>query len=105
MYGWIWRRIPGGLPGKIAGSLALTVGMFALLWFAVFPAVRPHMPWSNIQVDGGSPVENEEGGDDDPAGDQSTCTPGVDCRDPGFDPEDWETAAPPDGAETQDGDG
>ncbi|WP_100445128.1 hypothetical protein [Glycomyces xiaoerkulensis] len=104
MYGWIWRKLPGGLPGKLIGSLALTAGAFALLWFVAFPAVRPHMPWSNVEVDGGSLV-NEEEGDGEPAGDEPTCTPGVDCRDTDFDPEDWETAAPPEDAEDQEGDG
>ncbi|GAB3996016.1 hypothetical protein GCM10029992_14850 [Glycomyces albus] len=106
MYGWIWRKLPLGLPGKIIGSLALTAGVLALLWFAIFPAVRPLMPWSNIPDEGGSLVENEEGGDDEPAGDEPTCTPGVDCQHTGFDPEDYETAESPEPGEgDQEGDG
>lgn len=104
MYGWIWRRLPGGLPGKLIGSLALAAGVFALLWYVAFPAIRPMMPWSNVDV-GGTTVENEEGGDDEPAGDEPTCTPGVDCQHTGFDPEDYETAAPPEEGEDQEGDG
>lgn len=94
MYGWIWRKLPFGLPGKIIGSLALSAGAFALLWFVLFPAVRPHMPWSNIDPAGsGVNVEQpEEGGEASP-----TCTPGVDCADTQFDPEDWQTAESPTG--------
>ena len=104
MYGWIWRRLPFGLPGKIVGSLALTAGVLALLWFVAFPAIRPMMPWSNVEVGGGTNVENEEGGDG-PAGDEPTCTQGVDCAHTGFDPEDYQTAESPPASEDQEGDG
>lgn len=92
MYSWIWSKLPGGLPGKLAGSVALSAGVVALLWFVVFPAVRPHMPWSNVDPAGGVNVEQpEEGGPEE----SSTCTTGVDCPGTGFDPEDWETAESP----------
>lgn len=95
MYSWIWRKLPGGMPGKLIGSVALTAGMLALLWFVVFPAVRPMMPWSNVDPAGGVNVENGE--ETGPPADEQTCTPGVDCTGTGFDPEDWQTAAPPSG--------
>jgi hypothetical protein len=104
VYAWIWKKIPGGLAGRLAGSLALTVGMFALLWFVVFPAVRPHMPWSNVQLDGnddGPAVVDPSGG---PDGADTTCVPGVNCQDPDFDPEDYETARQED-VEGEGGDG
>src|SRR5690606_7171084 len=41
MYGWIWRRLPFGLPGKIIGSVLLIAGAVALLWYWVFPAAEP----------------------------------------------------------------
>lgn len=92
MYSWIWRKLPGGLPGKLLGSIALSAGTLALLWFVLFPAVRPHMPWSNVDPAGGVNVEQpEEGG----PGETSTCTPGIDCQGTGFDPDDWETAESP----------
>ncbi len=91
MYAWIWKKLPFGLPGKIIGSLALTAGAFALLWFVLFPAVRPHMPWSNIDPAGGVNVEQPE----DDGGESPTCTPGLDCQDTQFDPEDWQTAESP----------
>ncbi|MEU6247017.1 hypothetical protein [Glycomyces sp. NPDC047010] len=100
MYSWIWSKLPFGLPGKIIGSVALSAGTFALLWFVLFPAIRPHMPWSNVDPAGGVNVEQpEEGGDASP-----TCTPGVDCQDTQFDPEDWHTAESPTG-ETDGDDG
>ncbi len=47
MYGWIWRRLPFGLPGKLVGSLLLTAAAVALLWYVVFPAIDPHLPFNN----------------------------------------------------------
>lgn len=94
MYSWIWRKLPGGLPGKLIGSVALSIGVVALLWYVVFPAVRPLMPWSNVDPAGQVNVENGESGS---PGEEQTCTPGVDCQGTGFDPEDWQTAESPDG--------
>jgi hypothetical protein len=94
VYSWIWQKLPGGLAGKLIGSVALSVGVIALLWYIVFPAVRPLMPWSNVDPAGQVNVENGESGS--PA-EGETCTPGVDCQGTGFDPEDWQTAESPDG--------
>jgi hypothetical protein len=45
MYGWIWRRLPGGNPArKGLAAAALAVATVAMLWFWVFPAVEPHVP-------------------------------------------------------------
>lgn len=41
MYAWIWRHLPFGLPGKIAGSVALVTAVVLLLWFVVFRAIEP----------------------------------------------------------------
>ena len=96
MYSWIWSKLPGGLPGKLIGSISLSIGMLALLWFVVFPAVRPHMPWSNVDPAGEVNVENGENGEEGggPA-ESETCVPGVNCQGTGFDPEDWQTAESP----------
>jgi hypothetical protein len=51
VYTWIWRRLPGGLPGKFAGSLVLMVGAVALLWFLVFPHADRWLPFQDITVD------------------------------------------------------
>ena len=55
MYVWIWRRLPGGLPGKLAGSLVLLVGVLALLFFIVFPFAERRLPFQDITVDQQSP--------------------------------------------------
>ena len=51
MYGWIWRTLPGGLPGKLLGSLLLLLGAVALLFFVVFPALEPLLPFGDVTVD------------------------------------------------------
>lgn len=51
MYSWIWRTLPGGLPGKLLGSLVLLALAVLLLFFVVFPAVEPLLPFSDVTVD------------------------------------------------------
>ncbi len=51
MYGWIWRVLPGGLPGKIIGSTVLIAGVCVLLLFIVFPWVEPMLPFNDITVE------------------------------------------------------
>ena len=50
MYSWIWRTIPGGLPGKLLGSLLLLVGALALLFFVIFPYAEPRLPFNHVTV-------------------------------------------------------
>lgn len=50
MYGWLWRKLPGGYVGKIGGCVALLVGALALLFFVVFPWVEPRLPWNDVTV-------------------------------------------------------
>jgi hypothetical protein len=50
VYAWIWRRLPGGPAGKIAGTLLLAAAALALLLFVVFPAVEPLLPWEHVTV-------------------------------------------------------
>jgi hypothetical protein len=50
MYVWIWRRLPGGRPGKLAGSLVLLVGVLALLFFLVFPWAERRLPFNDVTV-------------------------------------------------------
>jgi hypothetical protein len=47
MYGWIWRKLPFGLPGKLAGSVLLAAAAVALLWYLVFPAIDPYLPFND----------------------------------------------------------
>lgn len=51
MYVWIWRRLPGGLPGKLVGSLALLAGALALLFFLLFPWAEKRLPFNDVSVD------------------------------------------------------
>ncbi len=50
MYGWIWRTLPGGLPGRLTGSLLLLALAVVLLFFVVFPAVEPLLPFGDVTV-------------------------------------------------------
>ena len=50
VYGWIWRRLPGGLPGKLVGSTMLILAVVALLFLVVFPWVEPRLPWNDVTV-------------------------------------------------------
>ena len=51
MYGWIWRILPGGRPGKLLGCLVLLVLVVALLLLVVFPAVEPLLPLGDVTVE------------------------------------------------------
>ena len=51
MYGWIWRHLPGGMPGKLLGSLVLFLGAVALLLFIIFPWVSPKLPFNDVTID------------------------------------------------------
>lgn len=75
MYGWIWRKLPFGLPGKLAGSLLLVTAVGALLWYVVFPWAEPLLPFDDVQVTQDSGVPGDPGaplpGDGEaPAGDE-----------------------------------
>ena len=50
MYGWIWRRLPGGVPSKVIGSAILVLAVVALLFLVVFPYVDPRLPFSDVTV-------------------------------------------------------
>lgn len=51
MYVWIWRRLPGGVPGKLLGCLVLLAGVLALLFFLVFPWAETALPFNDVTVD------------------------------------------------------
>jgi hypothetical protein len=58
MYVWIWRRLPGGLAGKLTGSVVLIAAAVALLFLVVFPWVGPKLPFNHVTVNqpGSSPT-------------------------------------------------
>ncbi len=53
MYGWIWRTLPGGTLAKLLGCTALFAVVVLLLFFVVFPAVEPLLPFSDVTVGDG----------------------------------------------------
>lgn len=55
MYVWLWRRLPGGLPGKLVGSLALLLGVVALMFYVIFPRIEGFMPWNHVTVTPAAP--------------------------------------------------
>ena len=54
MYSWIWRTLPGGLAGKLLGSVLLVAAAVVLLMLVVFPAVEPLLPFSDVTVETGA---------------------------------------------------
>ena len=54
MYGWIWRTLPGGLLAKLAGCTVLFLLVVLLLFFVVFPAVEPLLPFGDVTVGDGT---------------------------------------------------
>lgn len=61
MYGWIWRRLPGGVRGKLLGSALLATAAVLTLLVYVFPAVEDKLPFNDVTVEQG-------GGDAPPPG-------------------------------------
>ena len=51
MYGWIWRTLPGGVVAKLVGCLVLFALVVLLLFFVVFPAVEPLLPFGDVTVE------------------------------------------------------
>ena len=53
MYGWLWRKLPGGTALKLLQSLAMLGVVGVVLIGLVFPWVEPKLPFSDNTVDGG----------------------------------------------------
>ena len=54
MYAWIWRKLPFGLAGKLAGSILIAATAGLLLWYVVFPWATPLLPFDDVQVGTGT---------------------------------------------------
>lgn len=52
MYVWFWRALPGPLPVRLLLALLLVGLVVAGLLLAVFPAVEPLLPLTDVTVDG-----------------------------------------------------
>ena len=50
MYAWIWGRLPGRWPVKLALSTALLAGVLAVLWFVAFPVAERRLPFTDVTV-------------------------------------------------------
>ncbi len=50
MYVWIWRHLPGPLAVRLLQALLLLLAVVALLLFVAFPAIEPHLPYSDVTV-------------------------------------------------------
>ncbi len=55
MYAWLWRRLPGPWPAKLAAALVGLAAVVALLFTVVFPWAEPRLPFSNVTVDSTTP--------------------------------------------------
>jgi len=51
VYVWIWRRLPGGIPGKLLGCLILLFAVLVLLFKLVFPWAEKRLPFNDVTVD------------------------------------------------------
>jgi hypothetical protein len=56
MYLWIWRRLPGGVPGKLVGSLVLLAAFVVVLFLVVFPFAGPKLPFNHVTIDTPTPT-------------------------------------------------
>jgi hypothetical protein len=51
MYTFIWRRLPGGIPGKLLGSAVLLFAVLVLLFLVIFPWAGPKLPFNHVTID------------------------------------------------------
>jgi uncharacterized membrane protein YadS len=52
MYAWIWRKLPGKRPQKVALAVVLVLGVTAVLFLWVFPWIAPLLPFQQQTVGG-----------------------------------------------------
>jgi hypothetical protein len=50
MYGFFWRKLPGGTTTRLCATLVLTAVTAALLWYVVFPWAEHHIPLDRVTV-------------------------------------------------------
>jgi hypothetical protein len=44
MYGWLWRRLPGGTGARLVQVLVVAIIVGVLLWYVVYPWASLHLP-------------------------------------------------------------
>ena len=52
MYPWLWRHLPGPAWVRVGTLTIAAVGLLALCFLWVFPAIAPLMPFNNTTVGG-----------------------------------------------------
>ena len=69
MYAWIWRTLPGGIAGKLLGSLVLIFAVLVVLFLVVFPWAGPKLPFNHVTVDTSTSTTSSPGpgSSDDPS--------------------------------------
>ncbi|GAA4521918.1 MULTISPECIES: hypothetical protein [Nonomuraea] len=50
MYGWLWRRLPGGPGRRLLWAALLVATAMAVLWFSVFPLLEPAVTLDEVTV-------------------------------------------------------
>jgi len=58
MYTWIWRKLPGGIAGKLTGCIVLIVAAVAVLFLVVFPWAGPKLPFNHVTVNTPKPTHS-----------------------------------------------
>lgn len=51
-YGWLWRTLPGPAALRVVVLALLALGVVAVLFTWVFPAVAPLLPFNDTTVGG-----------------------------------------------------
>jgi hypothetical protein len=63
VYGWIWRHIPvRQAKFKALISLVLVAALGAVLWYKVFPAIEPILPFDDGQIENSNGQPADGGG-------------------------------------------
>ena len=50
MYGWLWRRLPGGTGRRLLWAALLAAATGAVLWYVVFPLLEPAVTVDEVTV-------------------------------------------------------
>ena len=56
LYGWLWRRLPGPWPARVAVLAAVALAAVVVLFLVVFPWLEPRLPFNHVTVDQGTGV-------------------------------------------------
>jgi hypothetical protein len=63
VYGWIWRHIPvRQAKFKALISLIVVAALGAVLWYKVFPAIEPILPFDDGQIENSNGQPADGGG-------------------------------------------